>query len=80
MARWWAGDVRPVALGLEDGASADDMRMARRAFVWSFPPLSSKYPLGFNELLRAAHIHIHLFEKRPVAQVGAALYAFDRTL
>jgi hypothetical protein len=68
-----------LAVALEKGRSAADVEMAWKALVWSFPTLETKCLVSWNDLLWAARIHYHLFEKRPLGEVGAALYDFVRT-
>jgi hypothetical protein len=73
------GYVGYLALALEQDRPAKDVEMALRTVVWSTPTLHREGLVSWNDLLWAARIHFHTFEKCPVADVGDALYAFVRT-
>lgn len=64
-----------LAAAKDKGASAADVAPAWRDFVLAFPRKLTARTLGWNELLWAARIYFHDFEKRPAAEVAGALHA-----
>jgi hypothetical protein len=76
----WPEFVEYMALALEKGASAEDVRPAFHSIVWAFPTLNNKQLAWWPDLLLAARVYYGLFEKRPVGEVGQALYDLVRTM
>jgi hypothetical protein len=76
----WPEFVEYMALAVEKGASAEDVRPAFHSIVWAFPTLNSKQLARWPDLLLAARVYYGLFEKRPVGEVGQALYDLVRTM
>jgi hypothetical protein len=70
----WDHFARYLALAVDKGVSAKDVQPAWESMVWSFPTLLTKSLVYWDSLLLAARVYYGLFEKRPVGEVGQALF------
>jgi hypothetical protein len=69
------GFVRYLAVAADKGAAAADVEPAWLDFVSAFPHKLAAETLDWSDLLWAARIYYHGFEKRPAADVVGALRA-----